>query len=138
MTRLIGTLTFNFDDTDSVERDLFAIKNSELQISNSEISGADPTDISWAYSVPELTEWSASATVNMEVDEGVQDITQSEIEELAFAKTEFPIDFVAPTGTVYSGTVFVRTFTISSADQVIQEIRIELQGTGILTPVFVT
>ncbi len=138
MTRLIGTLIFNFDDTSSVERDLFAVKNAELQVSNSEISGADPSDISWAYSEPDLTEWSASATLNMDLDDGDLDITQEEIEALAFAKTEFPIDFVVPTGTVYSGTVFVRTFTLSSADQAIQEIRIDLQGTGVLTPVFVT
>ena len=138
MTRLIGTLIFNFDDTDSVERNLFAIKDSELRITNSERSGADPSDITWAYSEPEMTEWSASATLNMEVDEDVQDITQSEIEELAFTKAEFPIDFVAPTGAIYSGIVFVRNFSISSADQRVQEIRIDLRGTGILTPVTVT
>ncbi len=138
MTRLIGTLIFNFDDTDSVERNLFAIKDSELRITNSEISGADPSNIEWAYSEPEMTDWSASATLNMEVDEDVQDITQSEIEELAFTKAEFPISFLAPTGATYSGTVFVRNFSISSADQRVQEIRIDLRGTGILTPVTVT
>ena len=138
MTRLIGTLIFNFDDTILVERNLLAIKNSELRLSNSEIVGADPSDITWAYSEPEMTEWSASASINLEVDTAVQDITQEEIEKLAFAKTEFPIDFLAPTGAMYSGIVFVRNFSISSADQRVQEIRIDLRGTGILTPVTVT
>ncbi len=138
MTRLIGTLIFNFDDRNSVERNLFAIKNSELRLSNSEVVGADPSDIGWAYSEPEMTEWSASATLNMEVDSGVQDITQEEIEILAFTKAEFTIDFLAPTGAMYSGTVFIRTFRVSSADERVQEIQVDLQGTGILTPVFVT
>lgn len=137
-TRLAGTIVFNFDDTDDIERDLLAIKNAELRIMNSEVVGADPSDIEWAYSEPEMTDWSASAALNMEVASSIQDITQEEIEKLAFTKAEFAIDFVAPTGTVYSGTVFVRTFTVSSVDQRVQEIRIELQGTGILTPVFVT
>jgi hypothetical protein len=138
MTRLIGTLIFNFDDTGAVERNLLAIKNSELRLSNSEIIGADPSDLGWAYSEPEMSEWSASATLNMEVDSGVPDITHEEIEKLAFKKIEFPIDFVAPTGAIYSGTAFVRNFSISSADQRVQEIRIDIRGTGILTPVTVT
>ena len=132
MTRLIGTLIFYFDDTDDVERDLLAIKSAELQIMNSEIVGADPSDIQWAYSEPEQTDWSASAVINMDVIDEDPEISQSEIEQLAFARTEFPIDFSAPTGAVYSGTAFVRRFSISSADQRVQEIRIELRGTGIL------
>lgn len=132
MTRLIGTLIFYFDDTDDVERDLLAIKSAELQIMNSEVIGADPSDIQWAYSEPEQTDWSASAVINMDVIDGDPEISQSEIEQLAFARTEFPIDFSAPTGAVYSGIAFVRSFSISSVDQRVQEIRVDLRGTGIL------
>lgn len=118
MTRLKGTITLNFEDTDLVARDLYAVKNATLDIVSDGVTAQNASAINWRNSYPEMNEWSVAMRFNADqADDGTPHISQSEIEALCFTSTVFAVTFTSPNGATYEGSAFIQTYTLDSADQ---------------------
>lgn len=136
MTRLAGTITLNFVDTDSVSRDLFAQFSTTLMIATSGNVCENPDDKAWENAHPELSEWTVDLAFNVVEDDdtGILEISQSEIEALALARTIFPVTFTAASGAEYDSTAFVTGYKPASGDQRIFTGSLSLRGATKLTP----
>lgn len=134
MTRVSGSITLHFDDTSSVERHLLALTGASLALETDGEAAANIADRSWMNERPLLTAWSVDVAFNLVATDGIPDITQSELEALAFARTTFDIHLTAANGTVYVGQGFVASYQLGSADQKAGTATARIRGSGVLTP----
>ena len=129
--RVSGLLDVVFDDIGAVSRTAYATFAVNISLSIEELEEADADQYSYRKYFPGQQSWRASLAHNEVI---LTDLTQEDaqvaLEELAFARTRFPIVFTSAAGTTYTGRAWIPSFGFASADQAVFKASLEFRGIG--------
>ena len=133
--RIAGSMALQYGDALGVGRSVVAMVRAALTAETEGYAAQHPSDPSYEYTVPIVTRWSVDVAYNLDATAGIPHVTQDKLEDHAFSKDEFAVQFISDAGVYYTGTAFVTRFAIDTSEESAARATVQLTGNG---PLYMT
>lgn len=132
--RLSGTISFSFEDLDTVSRSGSAQISVSLELETEALERAAADQFGWREYIAGQQRWVASASYHDKIDTDSDRLANLvALEDLALSRESFYVSFTSSTGNTYDGMAYIESFALNTAEEQANEVSVQFVGIGELT-----